>query len=210
MELQHLSTVWLTGFSISLSLIVVIGSQNSFVLRQGLRREHVGPVVLVCALLDIVLMTVGVGGLAASMGSYPLAMNLLAWAGAVVLLVYGVQALRRALSAESLNATTAGSTQTLRAVVVHGLSLSLLNPHVDLDTVVLVGAVGARQPAGTQWAFLLGAGTASSLWFAGLGFGARLLAPVFARPRAWQALDVFVAVTLWANALGLVWLALKG
>jgi L-lysine exporter family protein LysE/ArgO len=192
---------FLAGFGLSLSLIVAIGAQNAFVLRQGLRREHVGAVVLVCATLDAALMTVGVSGVAAALGSYPAALAALALAGAAFLAFYGVQALRRALRPLALHsAPTTQAAPALRAVLAQTLAISLLNPHVYLDTVLLVGAVGAQQPTALRPLFLLGAGLASAVWFSTLGYGARLLAPVFARPRAWRALDGLVALTMFALA----------
>jgi len=177
------------------------------VLRQGLRREHVAAVVAVCALLDITLMTIGVSGLAATLGNYPRAMNALALAGAAVVGWYGLSALRRAFAPHAMQAQLQGAPQTLRTTVMQVLTISLLNPHVYLDTVILVGAVGAKQAAGTQGWFLLGAGGASALWFITLGFGARLLSPLFARPVAWRVLDLLVAAmmghiaySLWAQA----------
>jgi L-lysine exporter family protein LysE/ArgO len=198
------ATAFITGLTLSASLIVAIGAQNTFVLRQGLRREHVAAVVALCALLDIALMSAGVGGLAASLGAHPRALEGLALAGAVLLAAYGAAALRRALQPHALRAAAAGAAaQPLAAVLMQTLAISLLNPHVYLDTVVLVGAVGARQAPGTQGAFLLGAGLASATWFAGLGYGARWLAPLFARPAAWRLLDVAIAATMWTLAAGL-------
>lgn len=197
----------MTGLTLSLSLIMAIGAQNTFVLRQGLRREHVAAVVAVCALLDITLMTIGVSGLAATLGNYPRALNALALAGAAVVGWYGLSALSRALAPHAMHAQLQGAPQTLRKTVIQVLTISLLNPHVYLDTVILVGAVGAKQAAGTQGWFLVGAGGASALWFITLGFGARLLSPLFERPVAWRVLDLLVAAmmghiaySLWSQA----------
>ena len=198
------TAAFVTGLTLSASLIVAIGAQNTFMLRQGLRREHVAAVVALCSLLDIALMTVGVSGLAASLGQHPRALNALALAGALLLAAYGAAALRRALRPQALQpAAPSGTTQPLARVLLQALAISLLNPHVYLDTVVLVGAVGAQQPPGTQGAFLLGAGLASGMWFAALGYGARVLAPLFARPVAWRVLDVMIAATMWALAAAL-------
>jgi L-lysine exporter family protein LysE/ArgO len=191
----------LSGFGLSLSLIVAIGAQNAFVLRQGLRREHVAAVVLVCAALDLALMAIGVSGVAAALGRHHAALAALAVAGAAFLALYGVQALRRALRPLALSAATdASAAPDLRRVLAQTLAITLLNPHVYLDTVLLVGAVGAQQPAALRPLFLAGAGLASGLWFTALGFGARLLAPVFARPPAWRALDTVVALTMFVLA----------
>ena len=141
-------SVFLTGLTLSLSLIVAIGAQNTHVLRQGLRREHVAAVVAVCALLDIVLMTLGVSGLASSLGKYPKALDALGLLGASVLAIYGALALRRAVRPGALQTSGAGAAVPVTRVVAQTLSISLLNPHVYLDTIVLVGAVGAQQPMG--------------------------------------------------------------
>jgi L-lysine exporter family protein LysE/ArgO len=197
-----------TGFGLSASLIVAIGAQNAYVLRQGIRREHVGPVVTVCALLDLLLMAAGVAGLGAVFIGRPGWLDALALAGAVLLAIYGLGAARRAWrpSAQAaLQAQAQGQPVARREVVLQVLAISLLNPHVYLDTVVLVGAVGARQAAGTQGAFVAGAGLASALWFVLLGYGARVLSPWFARPAAWRVLDAVVALTMLALAFKLAW-----
>jgi len=189
-------SAFVTGLSLMLSLIVAIGAQNSFVLRQGLRREHVAAVVAACALLDALLMVLGVLGLGAVISHAPGLLDGLGLLGALVLTVYGALALRRALHPQALHSSSAGQAVPHGRVVAQVLSLSLLNPHVYLDTVVLVGAVGAQQAAGLRGVFLLGSCLASLLWFAALGFGARLLTPLFARPAAWRLLDVLVAATM--------------
>jgi L-lysine exporter family protein LysE/ArgO len=191
------------GLVTGLSLIVAIGAQNTFVLRQGLRREHVAAVVALCVLLDIALMTLGVSGLAASLGRYPRALDALALAGALLLAGYGSAALYRAWRPQALRTASSDTTQPLGRVLTQALAISLLNPHVYLDTVVLIGAVGARQPAGMQGVFLIGAGLASAAWFSVLGYGARVLAPLFARPAAWRVLDLVIAATMWSLAVGL-------
>jgi L-lysine exporter family protein LysE/ArgO len=187
---------FITGATLGLSLIVAIGAQNVHVLRQGLRREHVASVVAVCSLLDVMLMAAGVGGLGAVIGNHPRLLDVAAAGGALVLAGYGVAAFRRALRPAALRADLSGAPQTRGRVVGQVLGISLLNPHVYLDTLVLVGAVGARQPAGTHGSFLLGAGLASCVWFASLGFGAGLLSPLFARAVAWRVLDAVVGVTM--------------
>ena len=190
----------LTGLLLGASLIMAIGAQNTFVLRQGIRREHVGAVVAVCALLDIALMSAGVMGLGALVTAQPRLLTAAALGGAALLAWYGLMALRRALHPGALQAAGQGPPLPMGRVVAQALSISLLNPHVYLDTVVLVGAVGARQPAGTQGAFLLGSSLASVLWFALLGYGGRALAPLFTRPMAWRLLDFFVALTMFTIA----------
>ncbi len=188
---------FLTGLTLGGSLIVAIGAQNAFVLRQGLRREHVAAVVAVCTLLDIVLMAAGVSGVGAAAGQHPALLQAAALGGAAVLAWYGLAAFRRAAQPQALQAELSGAGQPAGRVILQALSISLLNPHVYLDTVVLVGSIGARQVAGTQLAFFLGASLASSLWFTALGFGARGLSPLFASPRAWRLLDALIGVTMW-------------
>ncbi len=180
---------FLQGLALSFGLIVAIGAQNAFVLRQGLRREHVGSVVLFCALADALLITVGVLGMAQALGQNPGLARALALAGAGFLAVYGWQALRRARHAHHLRATAAGAGLGRGAAMAQAAAFTLLNPHVYLDTVLLVGSIGAQQPAPLRGWFIAGASAASLGWFGLLGFGARLLAPWFARPRAWQMLD---------------------
>ena len=199
----ELNAVWAAGFGLSLSLIVAIGAQNTFVLRQGLRREHVIAVVIVCVLLDALLMGAGIGGIASILGEHPFWLKAIGLAGAAVLLIYGCMALRRAFHPDSLRASTAGSSLGLKRVIGQALSISLLNPHVYLDTVVLVGSVGAQQTEGNRLLFWLGAASASALWFSGLGFGARILTPLFARPIAWRWLDMCVATIMLYLAWGL-------
>jgi len=188
---------FITGLTLGGSLIMAIGAQNAFVLRQGLRREHVAAVVAVCTLLDILLMTAGVSGLGVAGAQYPTLLQAAAIGGAGVLAWYGLSAFRRAWHPHALQAQAGGATQPVGRVLLQAIGISLLNPHVYLDTVVLVGSIGARQAAGTQAAFLFGSCLASMLWFAALGFGARVLSPVFARPSSWRVLDAGIGVTMW-------------
>jgi L-lysine exporter family protein LysE/ArgO len=188
------------GFALSLSLIVAIGAQNAFVLRQGLRREHVGPLVLACAGSDALLMAIGVAGLARLTSDRPWLTQALAAAGVVFLTLYGLRALWRAAQRQQLSVAE-GAALSLRAAMLQLAGFTLLNPHVYLDTVMLVGAVGAQQgSAAAQAAFVGGAAAASLIWFAALGYGARWLAPLFRQPRAWQALDLLIGV-------GMLWMA---
>lgn len=192
------------GLALSFGLIVAIGAQNAFVLRQGLRREHVGPVVLFCALADAVLITAGVLGMAQALGERPALARALALGGAIFLAFYGVQALRRAMQTQQLHAADAAPGLGRAAAVAQAAAFTLLNPHVYLDTVLLVGSIGAQQPVGLQGWFVLGACMASVGWFGMLGFGARWLAPWFARPRAWQVLDALIGLTMFMLAALLV------
>ena len=192
-----MGSVFLQGLALSLGLIVAIGAQNAFVLRQGLRREHVASVVLFCALSDALLIAAGVLGMAQALGERPMVAQALALAGAVFLAVYGWKALRRALQQNGLLANEEGDGLTWAAAMAQAAAFTLLNPHVYLDTVLLVGSIGAQQPASLQPWFVAGASSASLLWFCALGFGARWLAPLFAQPRAWQVLNVLIGLTMW-------------
>lgn len=195
----------LSGFGLSAALIVAIGAQNAFVLRQGLRREHVGPIVLFCTMADVALMAAGVAGLGAALERLPGLTSALALGGALFLGWYGVGALHRALRPQAaLAADPRGKALPLGAALARTAGFTLLNPHVYLDTVLLVGAVGAAQPPEGRPAFVAGAGLASALCFVSLGYGARLLAPLFARPAAWRVLDAVVGATMLTLALGLV------
>ena len=191
----------LAGFAASFALIVAIGAQNAFVLRQGLRREHVLPVVATCALSDLALIMAGIAGLGALVAAQPIAVVAVRWIGAAFLLAYAVMAARRAFRPDALS-TAGRAPATLRATLLTCLALTYLNPHVYLDTVLLLGSV-AQQHA-HRWAFGLGAAAASLIWFTALGTGAHKLAPVLARPAAWRILDGLIAVIMLAVAVGLL------
>jgi L-lysine exporter family protein LysE/ArgO len=197
-------TALTSGFFLGGSLIVAIGAQNLYVLRQGLKREHVTAIVGACIAVDVTLIAVGVSGVTAALGKHPIALDAMALAGAAFLLVYAIRAARRALRPQGLDASVGGPPISRKVALIQALGISLLNPHVYLDTVLLVGGVGAQQPSPLQPVFVAGAGLASTVWFAALGYGARWLSPVFQRPAAWQRLDLAVAATMAGLA---VWLA---
>lgn len=191
-----------SGLGLGLGLIVAIGAQNAFVLRQGLRGEHVAPVVVVCAVSDIALIAGGVAGTGALLEQVPELVDVMRWAGAAFLVGYGAVAARRALRpAGALRAEVAERTP-LTSTLLTAAALTWLNPHVYLDTVVLVGSVAATHGE-LRWYFGAGAAAGSLLWFTALGAGARLLRPVFARPRAWRALDALIAAVMVTLAVGL-------
>ncbi len=192
-----------TGFLLTASLVVAIGAQNAFVLRQGLRREHVLLMVCICSIFDWLLIAAGIGGLGMLVRGRPALSLWLGIAGALFLFGYGVYAWRRALGGESLRTENAGPPLRRRDILLQCSAFTFLNPHVYLDAVVLIGSVGARQPAGALGSFFVGAAAASTVWFFALGFGARLLVPLFARPRAWQVLDAIVGLTMFALAFSL-------
>jgi L-lysine exporter family protein LysE/ArgO len=203
-------SVSLQGLALSLGLIVAIGAQNAFVLRQGLRREHVGSVVLFCAMADALLIAAGVMGMAQALGESPGLARALALAGAIFLAVYGWRALRRARHPAHLKAAAGGDGLSRGAALAQAAAFTLLNPHVYLDTVLLVGSIGAQQPAALRGWFMAGASSASLFWFGLLGFGARWLAPWFARPKAWQVLDGLIGLTMLGLSCLLVMHAVKG
>ena len=191
-----------SGLALGLGLIVAIGAQNAFVLRQGLRLEHVAAVVAVCAISDVVLILAGVLGAGAVLGRLPWLVPVVCFAGAAFLLGYGVLAARRALRPGALVPDAGGIRTGLAATVGTCLALTWLNPHVYLDTVVLLGSTASTYDA-HRWQFAAGAGLGSVLWFTGLGYGARLLRPVFARPAAWRVLDGGIAVVMVLLAVSL-------
>ncbi len=190
------------GLLTGLSLIVAIGAQNAFVLRQGLLRQHVGPVVAICSVSDLVLIAAGVAGIGAIVQHAPTALDVVRWLGVAFLTAYGVRSLWRARHADSLKASTE-SEPRLRGAVGQAVALTWLNPHVYLDTVLLLGSIAAHHGPSGKWWFAAGAGIASILWFTGLGYGARLAGPLLSRPRAWQVLDVLIGLTMLTIALQL-------
>lgn len=193
-------TPTVAGLLTTASLIVAIGAQNAYVLRQGLLRSHVGVVVLICAASDALLIAAGIAGVGALVDRAGWTLVLVRWLGVAFLLGYAAGSLRRAARPESLAVVTGeGGVESRRGVVTRTILLTWLNPHVYLDTLLLIGSVAAAhdggEPAGRWW-FGLGAAAASVLWFCGLGFGARLLAPLLARPRAWQVVELCIAATM--------------
>jgi len=192
----------LVGFLTSFTLIAAIGAQNAFVLRQGIRREHVLAVVSVCAVSDLLLITAGIAGIGAVITAHPQTVTVAKIGGAAFLLGYGALAARRALKPASMAPSQTGSTRLI-SVLMTCLALTFLNPHVYLDTVVLLGTL-ANQHADSRWLFGIGAVTASVVWFVSLGFGARRLAGLFASPMTWRVLDGLIAVTMIGLGISLV------
>ncbi|MFE6356378.1 MULTISPECIES: LysE/ArgO family amino acid transporter [Streptomyces] len=183
------------GFGTGLSLIVAIGAQNAFVLRQGVRRDAVLAVVGICALSDALLIALGVGGVGAVVVAWPDALTLVGWTGGAFLLCYGALAARRVFRPAGALLAEGDAAGSRRRAVLTCLALTWLNPHVYLDTVFLLGSVAAdRGPL--RWTFGLGAVLASVCWFAALGFGARYLGRFLARPAAWRVLDGLVSATM--------------
>ena len=195
-------TPFVVGFATSISLIAAIGAQNAFVLRQGIRNEHVLPVVILCAACDLVLILAGVAGIGALVTAYPNLTTIARYGGAAFLIGYGLLAARRAFRPTILTPAAEAAPARLWAVLVTCLALTFLNPHVYLDTVVLLGTLANQQGDG-RWIFGAGAASASVVWFFGLGFGARRLATLFANPTTWRVLDWLIAVTMLALGITL-------
>jgi L-lysine exporter family protein LysE/ArgO len=186
------------GAALCASLIVTIGAQNAYVLRQGIMRSHVGKIVLLCTLSDFVLIGAGVGGASVLVERYPVFVHTMLYVGLAYLAWFGINALRRAwrpghavLDVESGGKQTAPAPAAQRAlpIILMTLAFTWLNPHVYLDTFLLIGTAGAREPEGSRVAFAVGAMTVSAVWFVALGYGARALAPLFRRAMAWRVLD---------------------
>ena len=193
----------LAGLGFGLSLIVAIGAQNAYVLRQGLRKEHVFVIVAICALSDAALIAVGVAGLGAIIQQLEWLLLLIEVIGGVFLCTYGVMAAKRAWKPEVLNTDTGGKAVSLKVAAGTALALTYLNPHVYLDTVLLLGSVAGTYEA-NRWWFAAGAILGSIIWFSTLGFGARLLDPVFKKPSAWRVLDAIIAVVMFTLGMSLL------
>ncbi len=198
-----LGMVFLKGLGLGASLIVAIGSQNAFLLKQGLQRQFVLMCACICISCDVMLIGLGVAGMGGLIAGWPDLLLLIKIGGALFLFWYGLRAARAAWRPAALTVTAGAAPATRMAVAGMALAFSLLNPHVYLDTVVLLGSIGGQQPPGARATFAAGAMLASALWFFSLGYGARLLAPLFARPMAWRVLDGFIALVMWSIALSL-------
>jgi L-lysine exporter family protein LysE/ArgO len=197
-------SAFLSGFGLSGGLIIAIGAQNAFLLRQGLRREHVLVLATICFVSDATLIALGCAGLGSLVQAHPGLVQAIRWIGAAFLGWYGLRSARAVLHPQVLEADS-GAQPTNRSVAVRTmLALTWLNPHVYLDTVLLLGGIAGRYPGATRLAFAIGAMSASVIWFYGLGFGAGKLAPLFHRPITWRVLDGVIALTMWTIALSLL------
>lgn len=200
---------FLKGFMLSAGLIMAIGAQNMFVLRQGLKREHVWPIVLFCAAADAMLIAAGVNGLGALLSVVTGLATGLSLGGAIFLIWYGYGALRRSMTPSSLIVDRHAGI-SLTAALASTAAFTFLNPHVYIDTVMLMGTIGTSMPVDERPWFVMGAASASFAWFASLGFGARLLAPLFAQPITWRMLDLLIALMMAALAVSLLRSAFVG
>ena len=200
MSLHGFPEVWLTGLAMGLSLIVAIGAQNAFVLRQGIRREHVGVVVSICAACDFVLIIAGTLGVGALVTAHPVVLTVFKWAGAAYLLWFAFTSFRSAMHPQALEMRESSPS---RSIVLSALAITLLNPHVYLDTVVMLGNL-ANQHGPDRWWFTLGACLASLIWFPALGYGARALAGPLGRPGVWRLIDLVIGMVMIAIAIRLI------
>ncbi|OOS23666.1 LysE/ArgO family amino acid transporter [Moraxella pluranimalium] len=201
---SSLSQAFIQGLFVSGCLIIAIGAQNAFVLKQGLMKNHIFWVALTCFLCDFVLMSFGVLGFGSLISQSPMATIALAVVGALFLAVYGLRAMRSAIAGgTSLTLDNDSKQSTLLATIGTTLALTLLNPHVYLDTVVIIGGVAGTLGFEQKIAFLVGSLLVSAAWFFGLGYGARLLIPLFKKAITWQILDAIIALVMWAIAISL-------
>ena len=204
-------TAALKGFGLGTSLIVAIGAQNAFVLRQGLKREHVFVIATICFLCDATLIALGSAGFGSLVAAFPRLTDIAAWCGAAFLVVYGLRSFRAAFRPSVLEAQGEEvKGMSLKQAVLLTLALSLLNPHVYLDTVVLLGSLAGQFVMPSRIFFALGAMAASCVWFYGVGYGAGRLAPLFRRPASWRVLDVIIGVIMWSIASSLLWPYVRG
>lgn len=191
----------LQGFGVGAGLIVAIGAQNAFVLKQGLKRQHLFITAIICTLIDAVLISLGVAGFGTLVASHPLLLTVAKWGGVAFLLFYGLLSFRAVFSRQMLDTkTVTQSGSTVKKTILVLLALSLLNPHVYLDTFVLIGSIAAQHPADERAFFAIGAICASFVWFFSISYGARLLDPFFKSERAWQVLDIIIGVIMWGIA----------
>jgi L-lysine exporter family protein LysE/ArgO len=198
-----MTPAYLNGFFLGASLIIAIGAQNAFILRQGLLRQHVFILCLICALADAILIALGVAGLGTLIQSSPQLITAVTIGGAAFLFAYAFIAFRRALHPAAMETKGKGE-GSLRIAISACLAFTFLNPHVYLDTVVLLGGLSARYEGQGRFVYALGAMSASFAWFFALGYGARLLEPVFAKPAAWRVLDVVIGLVMAAIGLSLL------
>lgn len=203
--MSELINVFFTAFVLAAGLIMAIGAQNAHVLRQGIAGHYVGITVMLCAFFDTVLMTSGVFGFGWLLTQLPMLEDVARLGGAVFLLWYGSRCVRSAMAPLSSVSVESRVAANLPAAIATVSAFTLLNPHVYLDTVVLIGSIGGQYEGTARTVFAIGAFTASWVWFIALGYGARLVRPYFENPKAWQILDGFIALVMYAIALSLLW-----
>ena len=200
-----MQAAFIQGMGIGGSLIIAVGAQNAFVLKQGIKRSYTLPIALLCSMIDALMITAGVAGLGHIIESFPTIKHVASFGGAAFLLWYGANALKASFVATGIEMEQADNADTFKKAVLTTLGISLLNPHLYLDTVVLLGSISTQfDDLHRPW-FGAGAVLASFIWFFGLSFGARLLAPIFTRPAAWRYLDRFIWLTMWSIAAAIIW-----
>lgn len=195
-------SIWGTGLVTGLALIVAIGAQNAFVLRQGIRREHVGVVAVLCMVSDALLILAGTAGIGALASRFPWALEVMRWGGAAYLMWWAVRSFISVSNPSSLKAV---APRSRGSVVATTLALTFLNPHVYLDTVVLLGSLANQQGPEARWVFAAGAVVGSIVWFSALGYGARALSGLLDSPRTWRVVDLLIGLVMLALALNLIW-----
>jgi L-lysine exporter family protein LysE/ArgO len=200
-----MQTAFIQGMGIGGSLIIAVGAQNAFVLKQGIRRAYTLPIALLCSIIDALMITAGVAGLGHIIEAFPTIKHVASFGGAAFLLWYGTNALKASFVAKGMEMDSAENAVSLRKAILTTLAISLLNPHLYLDTVVLLGSISTQFDDVQRPWFGAGAVLASFLWFFGLSFGARLLAPIFSRSAAWRYLDRFIWLTMWSIAAAIMW-----
>lgn len=196
---------WFEGFALTAGLIMAIGAQNAFVLRQGIKRQHLWLTALTCVICDSLLVVAGVSGVGVLIREIPLFMDILRYAGALFLTGYGIRSFMNVFRPHALIANLKkGANQTWQTTLLALLAFTFLNPHTYIDTVLLIGSVGAEHPPHERLSFILGALSASCVWFFGLTFGASALSPVFRNPKAWQVLDAITGCVMFGMAMVLL------
>ncbi|WP_299806371.1 LysE/ArgO family amino acid transporter [uncultured Shewanella sp.] len=200
-----MQTAFIQGMGIGGSLIMAVGAQNAFVLKQGLKRSHSLPIAAICSFIDAIMITAGVAGLGHLILAFPLIKDIASLGGALFLIIYGYGALKSSFSESRMESDEALAADSLKKAVLTTLAISLLNPHLYLDTVVLLGSISVQfEGTEKQW-FGAGAVLASFVWFFSLSLGAKYLSPVFKKPKAWCYLDRFICITMWSIAAALIY-----
>ena len=196
--------VFITGLLLGGSLIIAIGAQNAYVLKQGLLRSHVFLICLICALSDAILIAIGTSGVGKIIETHPEWLNAITWFGATYLFIFGLMSFRAALKNETLHTASGETSQNTKTIIATVLALTFLNPHVYLDTVLLIGSIASPYNSTDRLSFTLGAISASFIWFFSLGFGARFLTPLFNKPSAWKILNIIIGLVMWWIAYQLI------
>jgi L-lysine exporter family protein LysE/ArgO len=196
--------VFFTGLLLGGSLIIAIGSQNAYVLKQGLLKSHVLLICSICALSDALLITMGTSGIGSIVEKYPDLLKAITWFGAAYLVAFGLMSFKAAFNGETLQTATKAANQSTKKVITTVLALTFLNPHVYLDTVLLIGSIASPYSDNDRLYFTIGAVTASFLWFFSLGYGARYLSPLFEKPTAWKVLNIFIGFIMLLIAFKLI------